>query len=209
MPHSRIEIHKHYLQYKHCFIFGENFSWILFNSLAPGKFEWNLRHLIFRIISVIDGWGISCELVLRWMSLDHPHGKSTLVQVMAWRHQATSHYLSQCWPRSLLPYGVTRPQWVNERIQFSHHTIFNWNSLQNFINCLVLTNDDLWEWIWVSSGQEGLKCFININILSGEKEQAISSHDIDHIRLVFSCLHWQWHSTDYIFLISGNDIYKT
>ena len=27
--------------------------------------------------------------------------------------QATSHYQSQCWPRSRLPYGVTRPQWVN------------------------------------------------------------------------------------------------
>ena len=39
--------------------------------------------------------------------------KSTLVQVMAWCHQATSHNLSQCWPRSMSPYGVTRPQWVN------------------------------------------------------------------------------------------------
>ena len=26
-------------------------------------------------------------------------------------YQATSHYLSQCWIRSLSPYGVTRPQW--------------------------------------------------------------------------------------------------
>ena len=26
--------------------------------------------------------------------------------------QATSHYLSQCWPSSLSPCGVTRPQWV-------------------------------------------------------------------------------------------------
>ena len=47
------------------------------------------------------------------MSLDLNDEKSTLVQVMAWCHQATSHYLSQCWPRSLSPYGVTRPQWVN------------------------------------------------------------------------------------------------
>ena len=31
---------------------------------------------------------------------------------MAWCHQATSHYLIQCWPRSLSPYDVTRPQWV-------------------------------------------------------------------------------------------------
>ena len=32
---------------------------------------------------------------------------------MAWCRQATSHYLSQCWPRSMSPYGITRPQWVN------------------------------------------------------------------------------------------------
>ena len=38
--------------------------------------------------------------------------KSTLIQVMAWCRQATSHYLNQCWPGSLPPYGVTRPQWV-------------------------------------------------------------------------------------------------
>ena len=38
--------------------------------------------------------------------------KSTLVQVMAWCRQATSHYLRQCWPRSVASYGVTRPEWV-------------------------------------------------------------------------------------------------
>ena len=44
---------------------------------------------------------------------DHTDDKSTLVQVMAWCQQATSHYLNQCWPRSMSPYGDTRPQWVN------------------------------------------------------------------------------------------------
>ena len=34
---------------------------------------------------------------------------------MAWCRQATSHYLSQCWPRSLLPYGVIRRPWVKHR----------------------------------------------------------------------------------------------
>ena len=84
-----------------------------FNSLVPGKFEWNFRYLILQIISVVDGWGISFELALRWMSLDLTDDKSTLVQVMAWCHQATSHCLNQCWPRFPTPYGVTRPQWVN------------------------------------------------------------------------------------------------
>ena len=61
---------------------------------------------------MIGGWGISCEIALILMSLDFTDDQSTLVQVMAWCRQATSHYLSQCWPRSLSPYAVTRPQWV-------------------------------------------------------------------------------------------------
>ena len=81
-------------------------------QLAPGKFEWNFRSLIFQIISVIDGWVISFEFALIWLSMELNGDKSTLVQVMAWCRQATSHYLSQCWLRSLSPYGVTRPQWV-------------------------------------------------------------------------------------------------
>ena len=32
---------------------------------------------------------------------------------MAWCHQATIRYLSLCWPKSLMPYDVTRPQWLN------------------------------------------------------------------------------------------------
>ena len=84
----------------------------LLNSLAPGKFEWNFRYLIIQTILVIDGRVISCELALRWMSLDVTDGRSALVQVMAWCLTAPSHYLSQCWPRSLSPCGVTRPQWI-------------------------------------------------------------------------------------------------
>ena len=32
---------------------------------------------------------------------------------MAWFRQVKGHYLSQCWPRALLPYRVIRPQWIN------------------------------------------------------------------------------------------------
>ena len=61
------------------------------NSLAPGRFEWKFRYLIFQIISVTDVWVIFCELAFRWMSLDLTDDESTLVQVMAWCRQATSH----------------------------------------------------------------------------------------------------------------------
>ena len=109
-----------------------------FNSLAPGKFEWNFRYLISQIISLIDGWVISSELALRWMSLDLTDDKSTLVQVMAWCRQATSHYLSQYWPRSLSPYGVTRPQWVKPNPINLYQSInqSQWSISQ--INCVMI-----------------------------------------------------------------------
>ena len=53
------------------------------------------------------------------MSLDLTEDKSTLLQVMAWCHQATSHYLSQCWPRSVSPYGIIGPQWVDHQQCYS------------------------------------------------------------------------------------------
>ena len=44
---------------------------------------------------VIDGWGIPSEIALILMVLEFTDDQSTLVQVMAWCRQATSHYLSQ------------------------------------------------------------------------------------------------------------------
>ena len=62
---------------------------------------------------VIDGWSISCKNAPGWTSPDQTADKSTLVQVMAWCRQASSHYLNQCWLRSMPPYCITSPQWVN------------------------------------------------------------------------------------------------
>ena len=73
----------------------------IINSLAPRKYELNFRYVIFKRISVTDGWGIFCEIALIWMSLDFTDDQSTLVQVMAWCRQATIHYLSQ-WQCSMV-----------------------------------------------------------------------------------------------------------
>ena len=85
-------------------------QWV--NSLAPGRFKWNFGWLIVKLTLVTDGWVISCGIPLSWMSINLTDDKSILVQLMVWCRQATSHYLNQCWPRSMSPYGVTRPQWV-------------------------------------------------------------------------------------------------
>ena len=84
-----------------------------FNSLAPGRFQWNIGKIIFTIILVTYCCDISNKIALRWTSLDLSDDKSALVQVMAWCRQATSHYLNQCWPRFLPPNGITRPQCFN------------------------------------------------------------------------------------------------
>ena len=86
------------------------------NSLAPGGFENIFQNVFFKLISWIDTLSNSCETALRSMPQNLSDDKSTLVQVMAWCRQAASHYLSQCCPSSLSPYGVTRPQWVNSQV---------------------------------------------------------------------------------------------
>ena len=45
---------------------------------------------------------------------------------MAWCHQATSHCLSQCWPRSLSPYDIARPQWVKIHLNCYYSYFICW-----------------------------------------------------------------------------------
>ena len=104
------------------------------NSLVPGRFGWNFRQAISKKIFVIDGRGISCEIALRWMSLDFTDDQSTLVQVMAWCCQATIHYLNQYWLNSLSACGVTRPQWVNS----SHHGQNGCHFADNIFKCTFM-----------------------------------------------------------------------
>ena len=84
------------------------------NSLTPGTGGNNFEIIIFELIYWIDILRNSYEIVLWRMPKHQIHDKSTLVQVFAWCWQATSHYLRQCWPSSLSPYSITRPQWVKE-----------------------------------------------------------------------------------------------
>ena len=98
-----------------CFFHRKEFQVsVPINSLAPGpgRSEFDSKNVIFNLVLLIGIFKYSHDNALWWMPQDLTDDKSTLVQVMAWCHQATSHYLSQFWPRSLSPYGVTRPQWA-------------------------------------------------------------------------------------------------
>ena len=105
-------------------------SWGL-THWPPRRFKRNFREVIFKLILVTDGWGVSYKIALRWMPLDLTDDKSTLVQLMAWCRQAPNDYLSQCWPRCMSPYGVTRPQSVNDALRIRglfHDRFFHSNS---------------------------------------------------------------------------------
>ena len=53
-----------------------------------------------------------CEIYLRWMPKITWDDKPTLAQFMAWCREATKLYLTECWSKSLSPYGAMGPQWV-------------------------------------------------------------------------------------------------
>ena len=91
------------------------------NSLVPGGFRCDFKSSIFKLVLLIGTIRASLDKALRWMPWDFTDDKSTLVQVMAWCRQAPSHYLSQCWPRSMSPYGVTKPQWVKWTVNILPH----------------------------------------------------------------------------------------
>ena len=83
---------------------------------------------------------------------------STLVWVMAWCRQAASHYLSKCWPTSLLPYGVTRPQWVKIVYRMGYVT---WWSLVDLLSRYPLITVDKMATILAD---DNFKCiFLNEN----------------------------------------------
>ena len=61
------------------------------NSLAPGRFGCNFKNSVFKLALLIGIFRASFDKVLRWKIQDLTDDKSTLVQVMAWCHQATNH----------------------------------------------------------------------------------------------------------------------
>ena len=95
--------------------------------------------------SILFYWLVSSNFPMI-MSSDECHRVLLMIQVMAWCRQETSHYLNQCWPRSPMPYGITRPQWVDLqphsmyslvtcKVQSEDTTIWHIRSLWPFVNC--------------------------------------------------------------------------
>ena len=81
------------------------------NSLAPGKCGNNLKNVIPDHMLWKELKDISNKIALLWMPSNTFDDKSTVVQVMACCHQAPSHYLSHCWPRSMASLGQNELIW--------------------------------------------------------------------------------------------------
>ena len=106
------------------------------NSLAPGRPGCHFETAIFNLVLLIGFFTSSKDNALRWMPRDLTDDKST----MAWCRQETSHYLSQCWPSSMSPYGVTRPQWVKKLgHQWFRKWLITWSVLSHNQNQCRLT----------------------------------------------------------------------
>ena len=105
-----------YLHHHWPFVKGIHWWQVDSPTKASTELIWNVfpcLDVIFNLFWLIVILRFSYDNALRYMPQDLSDDKSTLVQVMAWCYQASSHYLNQCWPRSMSPYGVTKPQWVN------------------------------------------------------------------------------------------------
>ena len=71
------------------------------------------------------------------MPHNHINKTSTLVYAMAW-----CRYLSPCWPRSVSPYGVTRPEW-GKPWRAVPVSILHPNSLQMFLHLASLQTQNV------------------------------------------------------------------
>ena len=84
-------------------------------------------------------WWSAYDNALIWMQWDLTDYKSRLVHVMAWCHQATNRYWRQYWPRSVSPYGITRPQ----RVKGAIHCFGNADTVHHRI--ITISNFPEWK----------------------------------------------------------------
>ena len=89
----------------------------LLKSLAPGRCESSFRNMLSKLIVQISSKDTCYEIILCWMPQNLTIKKSQLIQVMDWCSQATNYHLSQFWPKSVLPYGITGAQWIIKRYE--------------------------------------------------------------------------------------------
>ena len=99
--------------------------WLNSTPKTPGRSGCNFGSLVLKHISLTNTWIISCGIALKWRP--QRWGPQLLIGLgNGLMHQATSHYPSQCFHRSMSPYGFIRLHWVkvNENIYWKYVHFF-------------------------------------------------------------------------------------
>ena len=78
------------------------------NELRLVQNSWHLADDSLKCMSLTKRFEISVKISLKWVLKGLINNKWTSVQVIAFYYQAWP-----IWQRSMMPYGITRPQWVN------------------------------------------------------------------------------------------------
>ena len=78
---------------------------LVFNSLATLRSGFNVKNSVFNLVLMTGIFRSSHYNTIRRIPWYFTDDTSTLVQVMAWCCQAPSHYLNQCWARSMVSLG--------------------------------------------------------------------------------------------------------
>ena len=73
-------------------------------KMAHERYDCNLDLVIFKLMSRIDILSLFCYKGNYHKTQDLTCDHSILFHIMSWYRQATSLYLSQCWPWCLSPY---------------------------------------------------------------------------------------------------------
>ena len=124
-------------------------------ELPSGECYWTFKCFIFPTeihdmiynLYVVSFWREGRQRSIAYQAVSPTDDKSTLIQVMAWCRQATRHYLSQCWPRSMSPYGVTRPKWVNSLAPGSCGSEFTIFKLISRIDIMNISCEIAFKWM--------------------------------------------------------------
>ena len=70
-------------------------------TLAPRRCGCHFKSKISNLLHKILAWALAVKIALGWMPQQITIERSTLVQVMDCCLMVSSHYLIQCWPRSM------------------------------------------------------------------------------------------------------------
>ena len=85
-----IHFHDHLFSWSIMYIFIYMLQRTSFNSLAPGRFKFYFRKVIFKLTLLNGDWGISFEIALRWI----PNAVPGHLQAQCWLKSRTSSYAS-------------------------------------------------------------------------------------------------------------------